>query len=118
MLRIALPAANVQKLLLSKELAPLSSWQWRIAAGIGVGDGWQSNLQVSTPKSKHQDIINLRKFIRTNNGRLIVLKQPNQTQNYIPAWLDAPSRPLIEAVKKTFDPANQLSKGRIPGVAN
>ncbi len=118
LLRISLPAANVHKLLFSKELEQLISWNWRMAAGIGVGDGWQSNFETSTPINSHQDIINLRRFIREINGRLMVLKQPDQTLNNLPAWLDAPSRPLIETVKKTFDPKNQLSKGRIPGVAN
>jgi glycolate oxidase FAD binding subunit len=36
----------------------------------------------------------------------------------LPAWLDAPSRPLIEAVKRHFDPKQQLARGRLPGVAS
>ena len=52
-------------------------------------------------------------------GQLSVLIQPGPgTQpGALPAWLDAPSRPLIEAVKRQFDPKQQLSRGRLPGVA-
>ena len=38
-------------------------------------------------------------------------------QGALDAWLDAPSRPLIEAVKRQFDPRLQLARGRLPGVA-
>ena len=32
------------------------------------------------------------------------------------AWRDTPARPVIEAVKRQFDPLQQLSRGRLPGV--
>ena len=35
----------------------------------------------------------------------------------LPAWEDAPSRPLIEAIKTRFDAKGQLAPGRLPGVA-
>jgi glycolate oxidase FAD binding subunit len=44
-----------------------------------------------------------------------VLRQP--PGSCLPAWLDAPSRPLIEAIKDRFDPSGQLAPGRLPGVA-
>ncbi|MEA5411401.1 FAD-binding oxidoreductase, partial [Synechococcus sp. BA-120 BA3] len=48
-------------------------------------------------------------------GHLTVLRQPPDAG--LPAWLNAPSRPLIEAIKRRFDPAGQLAPGRLPGVA-
>ena len=43
-----------------------------------------------------------------------MLEQPAGAD--LPAWEDAPSRPLIEAVKRQFDPGQQLARGRLPGV--
>lgn len=57
----------------------------------------------------------LRRRCAALGGFLTVLRQP--AGSAIPAWLDAPSRPLIEAVKRQFDPAQQLARGRLPGVA-
>jgi glycolate oxidase FAD binding subunit len=50
-------------------------------------------------------------------GQLSVMIQPGAQPGALPAWLDAPSRPLIEAVKRQFDPKQQLCRGRLPGVA-
>ena len=47
-------------------------------------------------------------------GEMTLLKRA--TASTVPAWLDRPSRPLIEAVKRQFDPKLQLSRGRLPGV--
>ncbi|MEY3735410.1 MAG: hypothetical protein RLZZ624_468, partial [Cyanobacteriota bacterium] len=43
-----------------------------------------------------------------------VLRQP--AGQSLPAWEDAASRPMIEAVKRSFDPLQQLARGRLPGV--
>ena len=40
----------------------------------------------------------------------------NQQRPDIQAWGNAPARPIIEAVKRQFDPLQQLSRGRLPGV--
>ncbi|MGB5135209.1 MAG: FAD-binding oxidoreductase, partial [Prochlorococcaceae cyanobacterium] len=54
---------------------------------------------------------------RELGGHLTVLRQPpGPAGAAVPAWLDAPSRPLIEAVKRQFDPRQQLARGRLPGV--
>ena len=58
----------------------------------------------------------LRRRCQELGGYLTVLCQP--TSSSIPAWLDAPSRPQIEAVKRQFDPKQQLARGRLPGVYN
>ncbi|MFM8673721.1 MAG: FAD-binding oxidoreductase, partial [Vulcanococcus sp.] len=49
-------------------------------------------------------------------GQLIVLQQPASAAPPLPSWLDAPARPWIEAVKREFDPLQQLARGRLPGV--
>ena len=61
----------------------------------------------------------LRRRVEALGGRLSVLIQPasQPPEETLPAWTDAPSRPLIEAVKRQFDPRLQLSRGRLPGVA-
>jgi glycolate oxidase FAD binding subunit len=46
-----------------------------------------------------------------------VLQQPGGTGSAVAAWENAPSRPLIEAIKREFDPLQQLARGRLPGVA-
>jgi glycolate oxidase FAD binding subunit len=48
-------------------------------------------------------------------GWLTVLRQPADAG--LNAWEDAPSRSLIESVKRRFDPLEQLAPGRLPGVA-
>ncbi|MEA5415461.1 FAD-binding oxidoreductase, partial [Synechococcus sp. BA-132 BA5] len=60
-------------------------------------------------------VLALRSLCAELGGHLTVLRQPPGAS--LPAWLDAPSRPLIEAIKRGFDPAGQLAPGRLPGVA-
>ena len=56
----------------------------------------------------------LRQKVIELGGQLTVLKQPQGAG--LPAWLDVPARPVIEAVKRQFDPRQQLCRGRLPGV--
>ncbi|MFM7313828.1 MAG: hypothetical protein ACKO0M_11790, partial [Cyanobium sp.] len=51
-------------------------------------------------------------------GFLTVLQQPPSAgaQPAIPAWSESGARPQIEAVKRAFDPLQQLARGRLPGV--
>jgi glycolate oxidase FAD binding subunit len=58
----------------------------------------------------------LRRRCQALGGELIVLQQPATAAPAMPAWVDAPSRPWIEAVKREFDPLQQLARGRLPGV--
>jgi glycolate oxidase FAD binding subunit len=57
----------------------------------------------------------LRRRCAALGGFLSVLRQP--AGDKLPAWEDAASRLLIEAVKQQFDPRQQLAPGRLPGVA-
>ena len=108
LVRVVLPPAKLQRLLNAPALRQLKGWQWDLAAGHGYGDGW------STSASPAYQVSALRQDVTRLGGCLSVLKQPQGSE--IAAWLDAPSRPLIEAVKRQFDPQWQLCRGRLPGV--
>ena len=61
----------------------------------------------------------LRQRVLELGGEMTVLQQPAPTPDneQLPAWLDAPSKAVIAAVKRQFDPQHQLARGRLPGVA-
>ena len=113
LLRLCLPPAQLQQLFSSRECTALKGWHWQLAAGAGSGEAWQPS---GSPAPEYQ-IEALRRRVIALGGQLSVLIQPGTQPGALPAWLDAPSRPLIEAVKRQFDPKQQLSRGRLPGVA-
>ena len=108
LVRVALPSAVLHQLLSDGTLLALKGWQWDLAAGAGCGDGWCS--EATAPYR----VDALRRRVIDLGGQLTVLKQPQEAG--LPAWLDAPARPVIEAVKRQFDPRQQLCRGRLPGV--
>ena len=81
-----------------------------LAAGSGQGLAWADAGHVAA----HQ-VEQLRRRCRALGGDLSVLRQP-QGSAPLPAWLDSPARPQIEALKRQFDPLQQLARGRLPGV--
>lgn len=85
-----------------------------MAAGSGLGLAWSDPTE-PRPAVASGQVSALRSLCRELGGHLTVLRQPPDAG--LPAWLDAPSRPLIEAIKRRFDPAGQLAPGRLPGVA-
>ena len=82
-----------------------------LAAGVGLGLAWAPEAALAD----HQVEL-LRRRCKALGGELIVLQQPATAAPPVPAWVDAPSRPWIEAVKREFDPLQQLARGRLPGV--
>jgi glycolate oxidase FAD binding subunit len=108
LVRLVLPPAKVTQLLQSPAISSLKGWTWDIAAGAGCGDGWSSG------PSEPFKVEALRRSVVELGGGLTVLVQPKPGS--IPAWLDSPARPVIEAVKRQFDPRQQLCRGRLPGV--
>ena len=80
-----------------------------LGGGTGLGYGWAP--AAALPAYRVEE---LRRFCQGHGGFLTVLQQPAPPS--LPAWLDAPSRGLIEAVKREFDPKQQLARGRLPGV--
>jgi glycolate oxidase FAD binding subunit len=85
-----------------------------MAAGSGLGLAWSDPTE-PLPALTSSQVSTLRRLCTALGGHLTVLRQPPEAG--LPAWLDAPSRPLIEAIKRRFDPAGQLAPGRLPGVA-
>ena len=80
-----------------------------ISAGSGLGYAWAGAADLPGYKAEA-----LRRLCHQLGGYLTVLKQPAASE--LPAWLDAPSRPMVEAIKRQFDPKQQLARGRLPGV--
>jgi glycolate oxidase FAD binding subunit len=106
------PPSQLWTLLASSELQGLPL---TMASGSGIGDGWAS--ATALPRYRVEA---LRRRCQQVGGYLTVLRQPEPAPGTapLPAWLDAPSRPLIEALKRQFDPKQQLARGRLPGVAS
>lgn len=111
LLRLAVPPSQLWTLLASSELQGLPL---TMASGSGIGDGWA--CAAALPRYRVEA---LRRRCQQLGGYLTVLRQPEPAAGNapLPAWLDAPSRPLIEALKRQFDPKQQLARGRLPGVA-
>ncbi len=107
-MRLVLPPAQLQQLLRDEAMTALKPWCWELAAGAGCGDGW---CAAATPD--HQ-LEALRRSVIGLGGEMTLLKRA--AGSTVAAWVDRPSRPLIEAVKRQFDPKLQLSRGRLPGV--
>jgi glycolate oxidase FAD binding subunit len=81
-----------------------------LAAGAGQGIAWAAAQEVPSHRVEQ-----LRRRCEALGGFLTVLQQPDSSA--LPAWGDSPGRPLIEAIKREFDPLQQLARGRLPGVA-
>ena len=86
-----------------------------LAAGSGLALAWaDAGLQP-------ERVQELRRHCQELGGHLTVLRRPAGSDPAVaaalPAWEDAPSRPMIEAIKARFDPKRQLAPGRLPGVA-
>jgi glycolate oxidase FAD binding subunit len=106
LLRLGVRPAELELLLREPALARIG---WNFSAGSGLGMAWATPEQLAG----HQ-VEALRRRCRELGGYLTLLRQPPGSA--IPAWLDAPSRPVIEAIKRQFDPKQQLARGRLPGV--
>lgn len=85
-------------------------WQLRLGAASGLG-----LAEAPFRAQPAYRVEALRQACQELGGSLTVLQAPPGSA--IPAWGDAPARSLIEAVKRQFDPLQQLARGRLPGVA-
>jgi glycolate oxidase FAD binding subunit len=110
LLRLAVPGDRVAVLLARPELRGMAV---ELAAASGIGHAWGPSTPAGAIDAAR--VAALRQRCQELGGWLTVLCQPSGAD--LPAWLDAPSRPLIEAVKRRFDPLEQLAPGRLPGVA-
>jgi glycolate oxidase FAD binding subunit len=57
----------------------------------------------------------LRQCCQALGGQLSVLQQP-ASGTPLPCWDASPASAVIGAVKRQFDPLQQLARGRLPGV--
>jgi len=106
LLRLGVLPSQGAALLEGPALAGVPAW---LEGGSGLGLAWAPASQLATYRVEQ-----LRRRCQELGGALTVLEQPAGA--HLPAWEDAPSRPLIEAVKRHFDPSQQLARGRLPGV--
>jgi glycolate oxidase FAD binding subunit len=111
LLRLGVSPDRLETLMQDPALAGLAV---DMAAGSGLGLAWSDPTE-PLPALTSSQVSTLRSLCGELGGHLTVLRQPPRAG--LPAWLDAPSRPLIEAIKRRFDPAGQLAPGRLPGVA-
>ncbi len=106
LLRLGVLPSQGAALLEGPALAGVPAW---LEGGSGLGLAWAPASQLPTYRVEQ-----LRRHCQELGGALTVLEQPAGA--HLPSWEDAPSRPLIEAVKRHFDPSQQLARGRLPGV--
>lgn len=106
LLRVGVQASQVPALLAGPELEGMAVV---LAAGSGLGLAWAPAAALPIYRAEA-----LRRRCQVLGGYLTVLQQP--AGSAMAAWLDAPSRPMIEAIKRQFDPKQQLARGRLPGV--
>lgn len=110
--RVMVPPSRLNSLFISRERCALKGWLWNLAAGAGCGDGWSATDDTTTAHA----VSALRDRVHDLNGQLMVLRQPDTPNQRLPAWGNAPASAVIEAVKRQFDPQQQLCRGRLPGV--
>ena len=113
LLRLGITPDRVPEALAAPELARLAI---DLAAGSGLGLAWTLPAAGTTTGLDPARLFELRRLCQRLGGWLMVLQQPQGSA--VPAWDDAPSRPMIERVKCLFDPKLQLAPGRLPGVAS
>jgi glycolate oxidase FAD binding subunit len=106
LLRLGVLPAEGATLLADPALAGVHSC---LAAGAGMGLAWAEAKQLPSHR-----VETLRRRCKALGGALSVLQQPPTAR--LAAWDDSPARPVIEAVKREFDPLQQLARGRLPGV--
>ena len=81
-----------------------------LAAGAGLGMAWADAGSLPSYRVEH-----LRQRCRALGGQLSVLIQPASARG-LPCWEASPAAAVIEALKREFDPLQQLARGRLPGV--
>lgn len=106
LLRPAVPPVQALDLLTD---AAARGWSLQLGAASGLG-----LAEAPFTAADGGAVEALRTSCRQRGGLLTILQAPPEDQ--LPAWHDAPSRSLIEAVKRQFDPLGQLAPGRLPGV--
>lgn len=109
LLQLGVLPAQMHELLADPNLAGVPC---AVAAGVGLGLAWASRDALPAYRVEA-----LRRNCTGRGGSLTVLQQPQPGNSNLPAWSDSPARAVIQAIKREFDPLQQLARGRLPGVA-
>jgi glycolate oxidase FAD binding subunit len=107
LLQLGVLPAHMQQLLRDGDCQGL---QGTLTAGAGLGLAWAAAEALPAHRVER-----LRRRCRELGGDLMVLAQPQP--HALPAWGNAAAHAVIEAIKREFDPLQQLARGRLPGVA-
>ena len=102
-MRMGLPPAQAHALLGEADI------RLNLAAGIGQGMGWAEPEDLPSHK-----VGRLSERCQTLGGQLTLLQQP--TADGLKPWPTRANHDLVAAVKREFDPLQQLARGRLPGV--
>ena len=101
-MRIGLPPAQAHALLGEPEIC------LNLAAGVGQGMGWAKPEDLPSHK-----VTTISERCQALGGQLTILQQP--TANGLKPWPSGDNHDLVAAVKREFDPLQQLARGRLPG---
>ena len=105
-MRIGLPPARAHTLMAE---ACLHGIRLNLAAGIGQGLGWADPEDLPAHR-----ISNLRENCRSLGGELNLVQQPQSSS--LTSGTERANHNLVAAIKREFDPLQQLARGRLPGL--
>ena len=105
-MRIGLPPAQAHALMGE---ACLHGIRLNLAAGIGQGLGWADPEDLPAHR-----ISSLSERCRSLGGELTLLQQPSPSD--ITSGAERANHDLVAAIKREFDPLQQLARGRLPGL--
>ena len=105
-MRIGLPPAQAHALMGE---ACLHGIRLNLAAGIGQGLGWADPEDLPAHR-----VSGLRERCRSLGGELTLLQQPSSRG--LTSGHKTANHSLVAAIKREFDPLQQLARGRLPGL--
>ena len=106
LMRIGLPPARAHTLMRE---ACLHGIRLNLAAGIGQGLGWAN----PEDQPAHR-ISSLSESCRSLGGELTLLQHPKSSS--LTSGTERANHNLVAAIKREFDPLQQLARGRLPGL--
>jgi len=107
LLHMGVLPANARRL---QEAVEKLNLHCNLAAGQGQGFAWSSGNGLKTDQ-----VSQLRRHCLALGGELNVLMQPHSTDSALASWNASTAQNWIDAIKREFDPLQQLARGRLPG---